>query len=210
MDDEISLDSSSQVIFFKKKDCVDFFITKSKHCTHSSGDGESCSKSRCKIASASIIFSLACVADSYRAKMDTSVDDAFCAHASKIIDRCGPTEDRMRTVSGCKSNNVSRSEWEFVFEKEGIAKKNKVYSTNLVANNLSYLSTHDHERVRLARKASKALGMHSTSDFNVATRVGLMHDDEVSTEDAALAEKTFGPNIGGLKGKTTRFKPFPM
>ena len=39
--------------------------------------------------------------------------------------------------------------------------------------------------------------------------MNLMRDNEVTTEDAALIEKTFGLDVGGLKGMTTRSKPLP-
>ena len=52
----------------------------------------------------------------------------------------------------------------------------------------------------------KALGTYSTSDFKAVIHMNLIIYDEVTTDDVALAEKTFGPNIGGLKGKTTRSK----
>ena len=50
IDDEILLDSASQLNIFKQKDYVEFFISKGKHCIQPSGDGELCSKLRCKIA----------------------------------------------------------------------------------------------------------------------------------------------------------------
>ena len=76
--------------------------SKGKHCTHSSGDGESCSKLRCKIVgikgdhfldenSMRNILSLADVADRFRVKMKTSVDDEFFAQASKGVSLRGRT-----------------------------------------------------------------------------------------------------------------------
>ena len=40
--------------------------------------------------------------------------------------------------------------------------------------------------------------------------MNLIKDNEVSTEDANLAEKPFGTDIGGIKSKTTRAKPAPV
>ena len=89
-------------------------------------------------------------------------------------------------------------------------KENKVCLTNLVAEKLSYLSPRERERVRISRKTSQALSTISSSDFKATIRMSLTRGITVTTEDVALAEKTFGPDIGGLKGKTTRSKPLPM
>ena len=59
--------------------------------------------------------------------MDTSVDDVFHIHTSKVVTHCGQTKDRMHAVSGCKINKVSRSEWEHMFEKEGNVKKKSAF-----------------------------------------------------------------------------------
>ena len=96
-----------------------------------------------------------------------------------------------------------------MFEEEGNLKKNKVCLTNLVTQNFSCLSLREYERVRIAHKASQALGTHSTSDFKAAIRVNLTRDNKATTEDVALFENAFGLDISGFKGKTTRSKPLP-
>ena len=68
------------------------------------------------------ILSLTDDIDSHRANMETNVDDFFCAHASKGINRCERTGDCMHAVDGCASKNVYRSEWEGMLEKEGTEK----------------------------------------------------------------------------------------
>ena len=64
--------------------------------------------------------------------------------------------------------------------------------------------------VRISQKASQALGTCSARYFKAVIRMNLMRDNKVATEDFALSERTFGPDIGGLNGKTTRSKLFPM
>ena len=41
-------------------------------------------------------------------------------------------------------------------------------------------------------------------------RMNLIRNSEITTEDIKLTEKTFGPNVGAIKGKTTRSKPNPV
>ena len=74
-----------------------------------------------------------------------------------------------------------------MFEKEGIVKEKKICLTNLAAENESYLSPREHERVRLSREASQALGTHPSSYFKAEICVNLMCDNEGITEDIALA-----------------------
>ena len=114
----------------------------------------------------------------------------------------------MRLVHGYAIINVTRSEQTSVFEKEG-TKGKKTCLTKLVAENLSCLSPHERERDKVDRKHSQELGTCTASDFKVATRMSFTRDEEATIEDAALIEKTFGPDIGGLKGMTTRSKPLP-
>ena len=88
-------------------------------------------------------------------------------------------------------------------------KKIKLCLTNLVAKKISYLSPRERKRVKIACKASRALGTHSVSDFTAVMRMNLTCDNEATTEDVSLTKKTFGPGIGGIKGMTTRSKPLP-
>ena len=97
-----------------------------------------------------------------------------------------------------------------MLEKEMIMNKNNVCLTNSVSENSSCLFPRERERVRIARKASQALVTHSASDIKSAIRMNLTRDNKATTEDASLAEKTFGTDIGGLKGKTTISKPLTI
>ena len=216
------LERVSQETFFKQKDFSDkIFIAKGDQHVYSSGDGESYSDLRCEIAeikgdhvldekSIRNILSLADVMDSYRVTMDTRIDDAFFAHASEGISRCRRTSDRMHAVNGHANSVVSRSEWEDMFEKEGNAKIDEICENSLVAEKLSHLSPRERERVKISRKSSQALGTCSTNDFKAVIRMNLMRDDEVTTDEVSLAEKTFGPEISGLKGNNVRSRTFPM
>ena len=81
-------------------------------------------------------------------------------------------------------------------EKEGNVKEIKVCLTNLIEENFYCLSFRELERVRIARKASQALGTYSSSDFKATIRMNLTRDNTVTIEDVTLAEKTFGPDTG--------------
>ena len=50
--------------------------------------------------SMSKFLSLDDVTDSHRLDIDTSIDDAFCTHASEGVTRCGRTADCVHVVNG--------------------------------------------------------------------------------------------------------------
>ena len=139
MYDVILLDIVLQVTIFKHKDCADkIFISKGNHFIHSNGDRESWIHLSCEITSVkgnpklnedsmSSILSLAYDTDSCRENMDTSIDDAFCAHNSKGIARYERSKYRMRVDSGHASKKNSRIEYESMLEKEGIVKEKKIF-----------------------------------------------------------------------------------
>ena len=54
-----------------------------------------------------------------------------------------------------------------------VSLKKKLCLTNLVAENSSYMSPRERERVKLARKASQELGTHSARDFKAMMRMNL-------------------------------------
>ena len=51
------------------------------------------------------------------------------------------------------------------------------------------------------------MGTPSVSDLKAMLRMNVIGNNPVTTEDFKIAEKNFGPDIGALKGKTTRDKP---
>ena len=55
-----------------------------------------------------------------------------------------------------------------------------------------------------------ALGFPTTADLKTAIATNAIANLKVTTRDVDLAEKIFGPDLGTLKGKTTRRKPLPM
>jgi hypothetical protein len=56
----------------------------------------------------------------------------------------------------------------------------------------------------------QALGTPSIADFKNMIRMNFISNNPVTTEDIEIAERIFGPDIGSLKGKTTRHRPAPV
>ena len=54
------------------------------------------------------------------------------------------------------------------------------------------------------------MGSPSTADLKKAMLTNQIKNDPVTAEDVTLAERIYGPDLGTLKGKTTRRKPVPV
>jgi hypothetical protein len=63
------------------------------------------------------------------------------------------------------------------------------------------------QRSKTARQLYHALGTPSLNDFKTIVTNNSIKNLPVTLDDVKLAEKFFGPDIGALKGKTTRQKP---
>ena len=66
------------------------------------------------------------------------------------------------------------------------------------------------EQAKLARKIYHAIGTPSVKDFKAIVLTNAIRNLPITAKDIDLAEKIFGPDIGALKGKTTRCKPTPV
>eukprot|EP00957_Ditylum_brightwellii_P021123 1592475-Ditylum_brightwellii.AAC.1 len=77
----------------------------------------------------------------------------------------------------------------------------------MVEENLQFLSLRQQNKAKQARKLLEALGSPSVPDLKAMIHMSLIKDNQVTTEDINLAIKAYGPNMGKIKGKTTRTKP---
>ncbi len=67
------------------------------------------------------------------------------------------------------------------------------------------------QRAKLARQLYRhSLGTPSLNDFKVIVTNNSIKNLPITLDDVKLAEQIFGPDIGALKGKTTRQKPTPV
>ena len=66
------------------------------------------------------------------------------------------------------------------------------------------------ERAKLTRKIYHALGTPSINDFKMIVTTNAIKNLPITLDDIKTAEMIFGQDIGMLKGKTVRKKPFPV
>ena len=79
-----------------------------------------------------------------------------------------------------------------------------------VKENMKFLSERQQLKVKKARELLHAMGTPTVDDLKAMIRMNLIRNNQVTTDDVNLAEKVYGPDIGSIKGKTTRSKPTPV
>ena len=75
---------------------------------------------------------------------------------------------------------------------------------------LNFYLQNQQMKAKRARKLMQALGTPTTTDLKAMLRMNLIRNCDVKTEDVNLAEKVYGPDLGNIKGKSTRNKPAPI
>jgi hypothetical protein len=78
---------------------------------------------------------------------------------------------------------------------------------NTLEENLAFLSPRQRKRAKLARELYEAMGTPTVDDLKAMIRMNLIKNNVVTTADVNLATKAYGPDVGAIKGKTTRRKP---
>jgi hypothetical protein len=154
------------------------------------------------------IFSLSGMADKHRVEYDSSKEDAFKIHTPDGIIKFS------RTPEGLYAYKPSAK-----YKKAVAMTKNPVTYTQVetleqhhvttVKENMTGFTKREVDGAKLARKVYRALGCPSLESFKHALRTNLIKNCPVTTQDAINAEHIFGPDVGAIKGKTTR-KPPPV
>jgi Reverse transcriptase (RNA-dependent DNA polymerase)/Zinc knuckle len=78
---------------------------------------------------------------------------------------------------------------------------------NTVASNKDRYTNEDYSNAKLARKLQVTIGRPSTKDFIRIVEMNLIPNCPITRKDIMAADDIFGPDIGSLKGKTTRGQP---
>ena len=74
----------------------------------------------------------------------------------------------------------------------------------VVDDNKSKLSAHDFSRAKIARALQRRIGRPMTKDFIHYVTANLIPNCPITVHDINNTEFLWGPDLGSVKGKTTR------
>ena len=145
------------------------------------------------------ILAFALLTDKYRITYDNAVEDAFCVH----------TPGRVTKFPRDKATNL------YTYTPHPLARATKqpvLFKSLLqtVAENKKLYTPAEIKKAKQARDLLAILGTPSISDLKKAISMNAIANLTVTTKDVDRAEAIFGPDLGAVKGKTTRKKPMPM
>ena len=90
------------------------------------------------------------------------------------------------------------------FMDSKMASTTEVTLVNTIDDNCSNYTNHDYSCAVLARQLQKIIGRPSTRTFTKIVENNLLPNCPVMQRDIMMVEDIFGPDVGSLKGKTTR------
>jgi hypothetical protein len=134
------------------------------------------------------ILSLSSVQKRYRVSYDSGQENTFKVHLDN-----GEIMQFKESPSGLHYFDTDRAETEMAF-------------INMVEDKKAKYSNEDYQRAMLARKTQVLIGRPSTREYIRIVQNGHLPNCPIHREDILAAEDIFGPEVGSLKGKTTRMK----
>ena len=146
------------------------------------------------------IMSLAKLSDKYHVQYDNKKDDAFYVHTPRKTVRF--TRDK----SGLYAHQPSRS----AATVHDTPATHTMTHLQTVDENMKFYTPREIKRAKQARELLSILGSPSVRDLKKALAMNAIANCPITTADVELAEAIFGPDLGTLKGKTTRKTPAPL
>ena len=140
------------------------------------------------------ILSLSRVKTKYRITFDSDANNEFIVHKPD-----GSTRNFRESSRGLYYHDTSAG-------VTGVVESGMALVTT-VADNASNYTHADYSRALLARKTQQIIGRPSMWDYIRYVENNLIPNCPVTRRDIVAAEHIFGPDIGSLKGKTTRKRP---
>ena len=156
------------------------------------------------------ILSLGIMAKKYRVVMDSAIENTFTVFTDH-----GPVKfmcnDQMLYVHvPTKLLKSPSGVLPACPADPGVQPVRKQMHLQTVEENMKFYTPREVARAKTARDLLAALGTPSIADLKAAIAMNAIAGLPVTTKDVDLAEKIFGPDLGTLKGKTTRRKPLPL
>jgi hypothetical protein len=152
------------------------------------------------------IFGFFRLAEQYRITYDSDIENAFNVHTNDGIVKFKKNEDGLYVYRPSPQylKNIANS------TRGG----DSDIETNLLAHTISEnregYTQRQFDNAKQARKLYHIIGCPSIENFKAILRQNIIKNCPVTIEDVNIAERIFGPDIGTLKGKSTREKTTPV
>ena len=196
----ILLDNQSSVTVFSNKDLVTNIRTTQDTLNLHTNGGVLTTNLKCDIPhwgeawfapnGITNIFSHSEMAKKYKITSDSSIDTAFTVHLPDRKVRFEELDNGLNVFIPKQYRNV-----QFL---------------SSIEENKGFFTKNQFERAKKARDLYHAIGTPSINDFKAILCMNMISNNPVTTEDINVSERIFGPDIGALKGKTTRKKPIKV
>jgi Reverse transcriptase (RNA-dependent DNA polymerase) len=202
MRDIILLDNQSTVSLFCNSDMVEGIRKVDEELRLATNGGELCTNLKATVPgfgdvwynskAITNIFSFAEMEDKHKITYDSSNEKAFIVHLPDKDVRFKRNHNGLyyfkKGTNVCATNAAIES-----------IEENKLMFTNRQI-----------QKAKVARQLYHSLGTPSVKDFKTIIITNSIKNLPVTLEDIKTAEAIYGPDIGALKGKTTRKKPYPV
>ena len=145
------------------------------------------------------IFGFSHMADEYHITYDNEKEDAFIVRTKDGIRKFTRTPEGLYAFKPSKEYiaDVAKAK-----NMEPPVEMNNMIST--VKENRKGYTQRQFDAAKRARKLYHSLGCPTTENFKAIIRMKVIKNCPVTVDDINIAERIFGPDIGTLKGKTTR------
>ena len=153
------------------------------------------------------ICGFALMADQYHITYDSHKEDAFLVHTEDGTIKFERTPDRLYAFTPSTGFVKEVNDYKGMKTPEPTAASNLV---STVKENRDGFTKRQFQDAKRARSLYHKLGCPTVENMKHILRMNLIKNCPVTTEDINIAEKIFGPDVGALKGKSTRRRPTPV
>jgi hypothetical protein len=205
--DLILLDSDSTDTVFCNPEYVTDITDTDKTLEIMTNGGPMVSKQKCTVPhlgehwfnkdSITNIMALCDVTDKFRVTMDSSEELALLVHMPNKIVRFKQMKGGLYAMNPKDPENNG-------------SVPSQAHLGKTLEENMKFLSPRQQKRAYRARELYDAMGTPTVDDLKSMIRLNLIRNNIVTTADVNLAVKAFGPDVGDIKGKTTRSRPKPV
>ena len=141
------------------------------------------------------VYSLALLSNVFRVTYDSSKEQAFIVHTQSGPIRFSKLANNLFAYT--PSGKLNKLQWD-------------ACHVNTIEENETFFTKRQRMRAKRARDLLKTVGFPTVSDLKKALTMNSIGNCPVTKLDLEIAEEIYGPDMGTLKGKTTRTKPKPV